>query len=106
MASQSPSPEALREKLAAEVDLVPWSEMRSHALAGRLFLVAGSLDLLQVAAAIALDAATEVAGWVEDGSLIRPGGREVERLDDAPQREFQCVIVQPFVLARDPERSG
>jgi len=103
MASESLSAEAVRAKLAAELDLVPWSEMRSHALADRLLLVGPGLELLDVAVAIALDAATDIAGWIEDGSLARPGGPEVESLDAAPQQELQCVIVQPFVVAQHSE---
>lgn len=105
MASEPPAAETLRAKLAAELDRVPWSEVRSHALADRLFLVEAGLDLLDAAVAIALDRSAEVAGWIEDGAIQRPSREDAQRLDGTPERELHCVIVQPFVLAQHPDSS-
>lgn len=102
----STSVEALRSKLESEIDRVPWSELSSHASADRLFLVGASLDLLDVAIAIATDATVEVEAWIRDGLLTRPGFDDVSAWDASPQQGFQCVIVQPFVLALHPLRIG
>ena len=103
MESDPTSPEALRAKLGAELDLVPWQELRSHALADRLFLVAADLEVLEVAVAIACDDSAAVSGWIEGGSLARPSGDELNAFDGEPGRELRCVIVQPFVLAQRVE---
>jgi hypothetical protein len=102
MTSDSQSPDSLRSKLAAELELVPWQELKSHALADRIFVVGSALDLLDVAVAIATDAVAEIEVWSDQGLLARPTVEDIAAYDTTPQRSFHCVIVQPFVLIRDP----
>jgi len=92
-----PSP---RAKLAAEIDLVPWRELRSHALADRVFLVGPDLELLDVAVAVACDAAGEVAAWTRGGDLARPSQEQMTAWEETPAPVFRCVIVAPFVLVQ------
>ena len=105
MDSEPGSQEALRAKLAAERDEVPWRELRAHALADRLFLVGVHLDLVEVAVAIALDATAEVGAWVEEGALRRPGPAQIAVFDADEEVVLRCVIVKPFVLAQQASAS-
>jgi hypothetical protein len=99
-ADPSGSPDAIGAKLSAEVDLVPWPELKSHALADRLFVVAEVLDLVEVAVAVATDAAARVEGWIASAQLKRPGRQQLEAWDADDRTAFRCVIVQPFVLVQ------
>ena len=86
--------EALREKLKSEVQATPWPDLVPHAKRGALLLAAKSLDLLDVAVAVADDDVAAIRGWLEAGSLSKadPGESHGGR--------FQFVIVQPYVLAQ------
>jgi len=99
-AQQPLSSQGLRAKLAAEVDRVPWPELKSHARADRLFVVAAHLDLLEVAVAVATDSATQVESWIGRAELARPEREELDAWGAQARLEFRCVIVQPFVLVQ------
>jgi len=95
-----PNSTSPRAKLAAEIDLVPWRELRSHALANRIFLVGPAVELLDVAVAVARDATSEVATWTRGGDLGRPSQEQMTAWEETPALAFRCVIVAPFVLVQ------
>lgn len=105
MTHEPPLPSSARAKLAAEMDLVPWREMKSHALADRLFVVDVALNLLDVADAVARDAKAEVEAWIGAQSLVRPSEEQIAAWDEMPGMPFRCVIVAPFVLAQRRDRT-
>jgi hypothetical protein len=100
MGETTSAPGSTRTKLSAEVDLAPWGELKSHALADRLFVVGAELSLLDVAVAIASDATAEVEAWMRAESLMRPSEEQMTSWDETSAMPFRCVIVAPFVLAQ------
>ena len=90
-----------REAFAGQVDTVGWSELHSHAEAGRLFIVASDLDIVDVAVAVANDQAAEVEGWVASGKLLRPSSDQMQAYESREGVTFHFVIVSPFVLAQE-----
>ena len=90
--------EPLREKLVAEIQVTDWSELRSHAVSGRAFLVSGDLELLDVALAVANDEASAVEAWIGTGKLVRPSSAQMKSFERGSARTFRYVIVSPFVL--------
>ena len=91
----------LRDKLQAEVAVVGYRDLRQHAGRGALFLVRGTLPLVEAAIAIAQDDQESVKAWLSLQQLLRPTEGELERWELELDKRFEYVIVQPFVLARE-----
>jgi len=102
MTPKTPAHDPARTKLAAEIDFVPWRELKSHALADRMLVVALELNLLDVAVGVACDATAEVEAWMRADAITRPSAEQVAAWDETPAMPFRCVIVAPFVLAQLP----
>ncbi len=92
--------DAIREKLADEAGPVQWSDLKAHADRSAMLIVDASLNLVEVAVAVANDDTTKVQQWLRDASLQRPSDQQIERWSHTPQKPFVAVIVQPFVLAQ------
>jgi len=93
----------LRDKLQAEIGVVPFSDLRAHAKRGGLFLVSGEVLLVDVAVAVASDDKAAVEAFLASGSLGRPTLEQLEAWESAQGAVFEVAIVQPFVLARVAE---
>ena len=78
----------------AEID---WSELKATCPADAMVLVAASLDLLEVAKAVAEDRAEQVAGWLEEGSLQKVDTQLTSKWDTSQPR-FNGAFISPFVL--------
>lgn len=91
----------LQEKLDREVDITTWRDLRSHAARDVLFLVAAGLTLVEAGKALAMDQAELVAGYIEGGQLTRPTGTQMAEFEKDLGKTFECLIVSPFVLARE-----
>ena len=98
----SENPEITAERLAADICEVMWSGMVTHHEREGLYILDPQLDLAEVAAAVALDDAAKVKGWLGAKAMRRPTEEEVgswEEEDDGTAH-FRFLIVQPFVLAQ------
>jgi hypothetical protein len=91
----------VREKLLREVDVAAWSDLRTHAFADRLFLVATESELIDVAVAVALDQASEVKAWIEAGRLARPTPEQIEQFESTDRTSLRTLIVAPYVLSQE-----
>lgn len=90
----------LRTRIRHEIDETTWTPLAMHAKRDALFFVAATLDLADVAYALATNRAPIVAHWIESGLLRRPSSEECAALaSDAESHRFRFVIVQPFVVA-------
>ena len=85
---------ALIEKLSAEVAVVPWSALESHAKRGSLFMIDQGLDLVEVGVSIAMDEHDTVATWIEHGLLNR-----AQTQPDVDCAGYRFLIIQPFLIA-------
>jgi hypothetical protein len=88
-----------REQLRAEVLRAGWDELAPHFARGALLVLAGELDLLDVAVAIASDDTPAVTAWLADGRLRRASDPEAAAWAES-KPVFQAVILQPWVLAQ------
>ncbi|MGD8862992.1 MAG: DUF2288 domain-containing protein [Myxococcales bacterium] len=93
--------DALRDKLQSELAQVGWRDLRQHAGRGALFLVGAGLSLLEATLAIARDDKAAVEAWLRDGSLSRPTPQQLADWESEPDKPFESLIVQPFVIARE-----
>jgi hypothetical protein len=91
----------VRAKIESEIDETLWYALAVHAQRDALFLVDPSLNLADVAHAIATNRTAIVAHWIDAALMKRPSADERAALDAAlPAPRFRIAIVQPFVLAQ------
>ncbi|MEE2959891.1 MAG: DUF2288 family protein [Myxococcota bacterium] len=94
----------LREELEAQLGEANWGDLEPHAGRGALLFVSFEKELIDVAVAVALDQVEEIQSLLDIGSLRKPSTIELNKLNQDEPTEIPYIIVQPFVLARDPSR--
>ncbi len=92
----------LKHELAELVAPADWAWISPHANRGAVVVVDKSLDLVEVGAAIATDNVTVVNRWIAEALLTKPSPFQLEVWDQTAKKQFQSLIVQPFVLVQDP----
>lgn len=94
----------VRHKLRGEVLSSYWEDLAPHQQRGALLLLVPTLDLLDVAEAMARDDKERMAAWLKSGQLRRAGEADRARYETDAEEEggvrFQFVVVQPWVLAQ------
>jgi len=90
----------MRERLAAFLGDVYWSDLQAHAARDALIVVAEGLDLLEVGAAIASDDAPRVDAWIGSRALSKPTAADLARWPAETLAVFESLVVAPFVLIR------
>ena len=91
----------LKDKLKSEIDQADWSMLKVHHDNGALFVVSNKLNLVDVAAAVALDEVNLVKIWLENGDLRRLEDNHVKEFEKNQQVKIgDVVIVQPYVLMK------
>ncbi len=91
-------PAGLRETLAETMGRAPWSMLTAHVERDGLVFVDPTLDLLDVAVALARDDEQSVTGWMTDGLLTKPTPEDIARHAADTEKRWTFAIVQPFVL--------
>lgn len=82
-----------------QVEEATWPLLKPHYNRGSLLLVDNSLDLLEVARAMAGDQVELVSGWLESSLIRKPLQVEASRWDRTPDLKMaNFTIVQPYVL--------
>jgi hypothetical protein len=92
--------EILRAKLNGETAKASWAEMQRHHARGVVVRVAGELDLVAVALAMAQDDGAAVGRWMQAGQL---GKVTDEQASDWLARDpaLWSVVVAPWVLVQE-----
>lgn len=90
----------LKAELAEMVGPAEWRWLSPHADRGAVLLVDEGLDLVEVGLAIARDDVTRVSHWISEALLTRPSPLQMETWAQATGKQFQTLIVQPFVLVQ------
>lgn len=92
--------EILRAKLNGETAKIGWAEMQRHHARGVVVRVAGELDLVGVALAMAQDDGAAVGRWMQAGQL---GKVSDEQARDWLARDpvLWSVVVAPWVLVQE-----
>lgn len=89
----------MEEKLAKYTGNVPWSYLAPHMETGSLFFVDPSLRLEEVGAAISANEASRVEAWLKAGDIVKIGEIHATQWQDSG-KEFEALVVSPFVLCR------
>lgn len=90
----------IRDKLNTETGKLTWAELERHYARGKVIRAAISLDLIDVAAAIAEDNAPLVAQWMQQGLVAKPLEDEVLVWVEK-QPLFWAVVVSPWVIVQE-----
>jgi len=88
----------IEQQLQEELAPMDWGTLIPHAKRDAVIVVDGSLDLIAVGLAIATDRVNQVNHWISELLIHKPSEQELTQWNDQPEREFQTLIVQPYVL--------
>jgi hypothetical protein len=96
----APAHSALYQTLLGETAKIDWSELERFFARGMLLRVAGDLDLVSVAEAIAGDDKDQVTRWLSAGLVERlQAGTASSWAADNP--ELWAVVVSPWVCVQE-----
>jgi hypothetical protein len=90
----------LSAKLNAETGKLAWKELERHFARGVVVKVAGDLDLVEVALAMARDDKTTVEDWLAQGRIARASTEDAQAWN-AGQSQFWAVVAAPWVLVQE-----
>jgi hypothetical protein len=90
----------LRTRLNAETGKLVWPELERHFARGVVIKVDPSLDLIEVAVAVAEDDKHKVEAWMNSGEVAHPDMDDV-KLWVEHQPDFWAVVVAPWVLVQE-----
>lgn len=97
--------ELLHAKLNAETGRLGWKELERHFARGVVVLVAGELDLVEVAFCISRDDKAAVEAWMNAGQVRRADTGDAQVWHERQSR-FWAVVAAPWVLIQEtPTRS-
>ncbi len=92
--------EELISRLNLETGKLSWAEAERFFAKGLMVNVAPELDLMEVAAAMALDNKTAFTQWMEAGLVARAESEDAVRWH-SNQAEFWAVVVAPWVVVQE-----
>lgn len=98
-------PSELYVKLLAETAKVRWSELTVLFARGALIRIAGELDLVSVAEAVASDNAAQVATWASAG-LLEKMPADMAQTFEENDTELWAVVVSPWVIVQDRRQAA
>ncbi|MEM6775099.1 MAG: DUF2288 domain-containing protein [Pseudomonadota bacterium] len=93
-------PDRLRSDFHAQTARIAFSELQRYFAAGKLVLVAGDLDLVGVALALARDDTASFEAWIAAGA-VAPVSDDQARTWLSADAELWAVVAQPWVLVQE-----
>ncbi|MBC7659927.1 MAG: DUF2288 family protein [Chitinophagaceae bacterium] len=89
--------EDMKQKLAAEVDILPWGDLARHFAFGRLYVVRSPWTLTEAALVLKSDDAGRLKDAMDQGHFAVPTDDEV-KLWLTNNTQFDVIVMSPFVL--------
>ena len=94
-----------KEELALTIDMADWVLLRGHLERDGLILVAADMDLAETGWRIATDDSTTIGGWIEAGKIGKPSAAQVAQWNTDKGKQFQMLIISPYILFQDRKLS-
>ena len=91
----------IENDLVACLDEAAWEWLKPHAQRDVIICVTPPLSLVEVGAAIANDNAVAVNRWIGEQQIQKPTVEQLGAWNAQPQKRFQALIVQPYVLIQE-----
>lgn len=88
---------SLEEKLAAEIDQLPWSALVRHFAFGRVHVVRKPFKILDAALIVHRDNAAELKEAMSQERFGIPSAEEAKIWHEHNQ-QFDVLVISPFVL--------
>ena len=98
MPPRKPESDSLRAELEKSLGPAEWSLIRKQMAKDTVIVVASTLELIDVALAVAQNEESRVKVWIESGEITKPDLEMLSNWEKTPDRTFLCVVVHPFVL--------
>ncbi len=98
MSVKQPESDSLRTELEKSLGPAEWSLIRKQMPKDTIIVVAPSLELIEVALAVAKNEESRVKAWIESGEITKPDLAMLSSWEKTQDRTFLCVVVHPFVL--------
>lgn len=100
MADAASRREQLRDDFLAQTARIAFGELQRYFAAGKLVHVASSLDLIQVAIALAEDDTASFETWLAQGHVaLVSDSQAAQWLSD--EKQLWAVVADPWVLVQD-----
>ena len=93
--------ENIREQLTEILDEAELEWLKPHIQKDAVIIVDNELDILDVGVAIASDNMQSVQHWIGEQLLIKPSTEILDRWNAQPDRRFQAIIIQPYILVKE-----
>jgi hypothetical protein len=93
--------ENIREQLTEILDEAELEWLKPHIQKDAVIIVDTELDILDVGVAIASDNMQSVQHWIGEQLLIKPSTEILDRWNAQPDRRFQAIIIQPYILVKE-----
>ncbi len=90
----------LRERLNGETARLRWKELERHFACGAVVKVAPTMDLVDVAVAMAQDDTRTIQAALDAGEMARASAEDAERWARRNQ-SLWAVVVAPWVLVQE-----
>jgi hypothetical protein len=88
----------LKTQLQEQLAEMEWHFLIPHAQRDALIVVNKNLDLVEVGMAIAKDNTQLVSHWISEQLIEKPSLDQLNQWNEAQNKKFKTIIVQPFVL--------
>jgi hypothetical protein len=96
----------LKAQLTELLDEAELEWLKPHIQKDAVILVDANLDILDVGVAIASDNTQSVQHWIGEQLLVKPSPEILNRWNANPSQRFQAMIIQPYILVKELERSA
>lgn len=93
--------EELKLKFLEEMADVDWPALKKHYERDALIIISQNLDLVEMAIMTAKDDSEQMADLIATAKITKPSEEQVKTWENNPEKKFQFLIVQPFVLAQE-----
>ncbi|MBA2748715.1 MAG: DUF2288 domain-containing protein [Tatlockia sp.] len=91
----------LKAELAKDLDQAEWEWLIPHVKRDSVLIIAKELNLVDVGIAIASDNLQSVQHWISEQLIQKPSETQLSDWNSDPQKRFNTLIVQPYVLIQE-----
>ncbi|MGF1458321.1 MAG: DUF2288 domain-containing protein [Leptolyngbyaceae cyanobacterium] len=93
----------LKQELEAMIGPASWYNLLPHAARDSIVIVDPGLELADVGVAVATDNVSYVQRWISEALITKPTVEQMVTWDRDRSRQFQTLIVQPYVLIQSTD---
>jgi hypothetical protein len=91
----------IRERLQESIDEAQLEWLKPFIQKEMAILVCEGLNLVEVGEAIAADNTTAVSRWISEQLISKPDPDRLANWNNSPDKRFNALIVQPYVLIQE-----